>query len=85
MLRTAVAPAALSRGAGGSDAPTAATAGSSGGTGTVPGGLAGGHAQEVVVLDVRNAYEWDAGHFVGAKRPLEASHSEHPEHCPGSA
>lgn len=24
-----------------------------------------------VVLDVRNAYEWDAGHFVGAARPLE--------------
>lgn len=24
-----------------------------------------------VVLDVRNAYEWDAGHFVGAQRPLE--------------
>jgi len=26
----------------------------------------------VVVLDVRNGYEWDAGHFVGAERPAEA-------------
>ncbi len=25
----------------------------------------------VVVLDVRNGYEWDAGHFVGAERPAE--------------
>lgn len=24
-----------------------------------------------VVLDLRNSYEWDAGHFVGAERPLE--------------
>ena len=24
-----------------------------------------------VVLDVRNSYEWDAGHFEGAERPLE--------------
>lgn len=24
-----------------------------------------------VVLDVRNSYEWDAGHFKGAERPLE--------------
>ena len=33
-------------------------------------GSSGGGA---VVLDVRNAYEWDAGHFVGAARPLEVS------------
>ena len=26
---------------------------------------------DVVVLDVRNAYEWDAGHFQGANRPQE--------------
>ena len=26
---------------------------------------------DVVVLDVRNDYEWDAGHFQGAKRPQE--------------
>ena len=26
---------------------------------------------QVVVLDVRNQYEWDAGHFRGAERPLE--------------
>ena len=34
---------------------------------------AGGDSQRrgVVVLDVRNGYEWDAGHFVGAKRPAE--------------
>lgn len=24
-----------------------------------------------LVLDVRNGYEWDAGHFEGAQRPLE--------------
>ena len=24
-----------------------------------------------IVLDVRNSYEWDAGHFAGAERPLE--------------
>lgn len=26
---------------------------------------------DVVVLDVRNGYEWDAGHFSGAERPSE--------------
>ena len=30
-----------------------------------------GSTAAAVVLDVRNAYEWDAGHFVGAARPLE--------------
>ena len=30
-----------------------------------------GNSPGAVVLDVRNAYEWDAGHFVGAERPLE--------------
>ena len=29
----------------------------------------------VVVLDVRNGYEWDAGHFVGAERPAEVRSS----------
>ena len=28
---------------------------------------------DVVVLDVRNDYEWDAGHFHGAERPQEVS------------
>lgn len=27
--------------------------------------------EDVVVLDVRNGYEWDAGHFQGAARPQE--------------
>lgn len=27
--------------------------------------------QKPVVLDVRNSYEWDAGHFQGAERPVE--------------
>jgi len=31
-----------------------------------------------VVLDVRNGYEWDAGHFEGAARPSEESFSETP-------
>jgi len=38
----------------------------------------GVHGQKPVVLDVRNSYEWDAGHFVGAKRPLEKEFSETP-------
>ena len=33
--------------------------------------LKGSSSRDAVVLDVRNAYEWDAGHFVGAARPLE--------------
>lgn len=31
-----------------------------------------------LVLDVRNSYEWDAGHFVGAERPLEDEFNETP-------
>lgn len=31
----------------------------------------GQQGAQVVVLDVRNQYEWDAGHFQGAERPLE--------------
>jgi predicted sulfurtransferase len=31
-----------------------------------------------LVLDVRNAYEWDAGHFKGAERPLEDNFNETP-------
>jgi rhodanese-related sulfurtransferase len=34
--------------------------------------------QKPVVLDVRNAYEWDAGHFEGAHRPLEDAFNETP-------
>lgn len=34
--------------------------------------------KDVVVLDVRNGYEWDAGHFQGAARPNEATFSETP-------
>lgn len=33
----------------------------------------GSAGSSVVVLDVRNGYEWDAGHFQGAARPSEAS------------
>jgi hypothetical protein len=29
--------------------------------------------KDVVVLDVRNGYEWDAGHFQGAARPNEVA------------
>ena len=32
-----------------------------------------GGRKEVVVLDVRNGYEWDAGHFQGSERPLEVT------------
>jgi hypothetical protein len=35
-------------------------------------------ASKPVVLDVRNAYEWDAGHFQGAARPLEDAFNETP-------
>jgi predicted sulfurtransferase len=31
-----------------------------------------------IVLDVRNSYEWDAGHFEGAERPLEDNFHETP-------
>jgi predicted sulfurtransferase len=31
-----------------------------------------------VVLDVRNGYEWDAGHFQGAGRPAEEVFNETP-------
>jgi hypothetical protein len=34
--------------------------------------------RKVVVLDVRNGYEWDAGHFAGAQRPAEEVFSETP-------
>ena len=32
----------------------------------------------VIVLDVRNDYEWDAGHFDGAERPAEEEFAETP-------
>jgi predicted sulfurtransferase len=32
----------------------------------------------IVVLDVRNDYEWDAGHFQGAARPAEEEFSDTP-------
>ena len=32
-------------------------------------GCCSGH--QPVLLDLRNGYEWDAGHFHGAARPLE--------------
>ena len=60
MLRTAVRPAGMGSGEGGAAAKTGSPA-------------AEGTPSGVVLLDVRNAYEWDAGHFRGAARPLEAS------------
>ena len=36
---------------------------------TAPGGSSS--MERAIVLDVRNGYEWDAGHFSGAQRPLE--------------
>lgn len=39
---------------------------------------AGASEERVVVLDVRNSYEWDAGHFAGAERPLEDEFRETP-------
>jgi predicted sulfurtransferase len=38
----------------------------------------GVNGKRPLVLDVRNAYEWDAGHFVGAERPLEENFNETP-------
>ena len=35
------------------------------------GGPSGADQQQPVLLDLRNGYEWDAGHFQGAARPLE--------------
>ncbi|KAG2497051.1 hypothetical protein HYH03_005050 [Edaphochlamys debaryana] len=34
--------------------------------------------KKIVVLDIRNDYEWDAGHFEGAERPLEEVFAETP-------
>jgi len=31
-----------------------------------------------LLLDVRNSYEWDAGHFAGAERPMEDEFNETP-------
>lgn len=67
MLRSAVAPRGAGSDAGGSSgSPEGAAA-----EGTQPPAPASPGPLEVVVLDVRNGYEWDAGHFVGATRPLE--------------
>jgi len=38
-----------------------------------------------IVLDVRNAYEWDAGHFAGAARPLEDAFRETPTRAASEA
>ncbi|KAL3137311.1 hypothetical protein ABBQ32_006851 [Trebouxia sp. C0010 RCD-2024] len=40
---------------------------------------------DVVVLDVRNDYEWDAGHFQGANRPQEENFNETPTEASSSA
>lgn len=40
--------------------------------------LKGENEKRPIVLDVRNAYEWDAGHFAGAERPLEDNFCETP-------
>jgi predicted sulfurtransferase len=34
--------------------------------------------QQITVLDVRNDYEWDAGHFLGAERPAEEAFADTP-------
>ena len=38
----------------------------------------GVEGKQPVVLDLRNAYEWDAGHFEGADRPIEDNFHETP-------
>lgn len=35
-------------------------------------------AKAPIILDVRNGYEWDAGHFQGAERPREDEFNETP-------
>ena len=42
-------------------------------------------AQRPIVLDVRNSYEWDAGHFEGAERPVEDEFRETPREGDGEA
>lgn len=39
--------------------------------------------KKVLVLDVRNSYEWDAGHFQGAERPEEDNFHETPTDMAG--
>ena len=36
------------------------------------------NGKKPIVLDVRNSYEWDAGHFEGAERPMEDNFHETP-------
>lgn len=40
--------------------------------------IAEAQERKITVLDVRNDYEWDAGHFVGAERPQEEVFAETP-------
>ena len=46
-----------------------------------PRSPAGGQASQPVVLDVRNGYEHDAGHFRGAERPVEVRAPELVQRC----
>eukprot|EP00884_Botryococcus_braunii_P011201 jgi/Botrbrau1/20081/Bobra.200_1s0084.1 len=76
MLRTAVAPEGLAL-------QSATSTGSLEGPGRkgsedVGSSDDGPAPPSVVVLDVRNGYEWDAGHFVGAERPIEDQFNETP-------
>jgi UPF0176 protein len=38
------------------------------------------HAEDYLVLDVRNDYEWDIGHFKGAERPDAQAFRDFPEY-----
>ena len=69
--------AGVAAGADGS-APRGGSWRSLGGGGEQPTAAGSQHrgSGSVVVLDVRNGYEWDAGHFQGAARPSEASCSD---------
>lgn len=58
-----------------------ASGGGGGGGAEECGAGSGAPAPAAVVLDVRNAYEWDAGHFQGAERPLEVRVPVHINCC----
>lgn len=44
----------------------------------LPAQVTGKKKGHPVVLDVRNGYEWDAGHFDGVERPTEDSFCQTP-------
>ncbi|KAK9845288.1 hypothetical protein WJX81_002464 [Elliptochloris bilobata] len=65
------------------DALPAASSAIDPGAGAADPGEGAAERVRPLVLDVRNAYEWDAGHFQGAERPLEDHFAQTPTEARG--